>query len=100
YLHITGIAVADRRRCYAVPGSTSAHTRVPSPGGLSMPKRPPRAAIRAAGPRRPEPLNMAAPPTPSSATSMRTTPFARVARIVAGDAPEYLATLVSDSATT
>ena len=47
----------------------SARILVPSPGRLTIPRRPSRASTRSARPRRPEPRFGSAPPTPSSSTS-------------------------------
>ena len=58
----------------------SAHTRVPAEAGLSSPSRPSRASTRSASPRRPEPREGSAPPIPSSTTSTRAAPLARLIR--------------------
>src|SRR6185369_622981 len=67
---------------HGVLGDHDAHgsctaIRVPAPGGLSMASVPPWAATRSAMPGRPIPALVSAPPTPSSTTRRRSTPFSR-----------------------
>src|SRR5436190_22534235 len=75
----------------------SPRTRVPPPLGLQTRRRPPSDSTRSASPRKPEPLSVFAPPTPSSRTSTTSSPFARLTWTLAREARAYLATFVSPS---
>src|SRR3954464_2439203 len=81
------------------PHGISACRRVPSPAGLVTRRCPPSASTRSLRPRSPEPPAAFAPPTPSSTTSITTTPFARTTSTLALDACAYFATLVRLSET-
>src|SRR5262249_43733024 len=78
----------------------SALSRVPTPGGLSRTSVPPSASTRSDSPRSPDPPAGSAPPSPSSATSTRATPFRRCTVTETACAEAYFATFASASATT
>ena len=83
-----------------VASGISARTNVPAPAGLSIssvPSSARRGRRARGGPSRPA---GSAPPTPSSATTTRSTPFDLADLDPADDACAYLATFVSASATT
>src|SRR5947207_2045104 len=90
---------------HAVVGEEYAHgvcarIRFPSAGGLTTSRRPSTIVRRSARPRSPLPASGWAPPMPSSRTSITACPFWRCTDTLAWCAPAYLATFVSDSATT
>ena len=91
------------RECMSAVSSVSgisARTAVPAPGGLSISSVPSRTATRSSRPRRPDPPEGSAPPTPSSETITRSAPFDRATSTRADDACAYFATFVSVSAMT
>ena len=75
--------------------------RVPSPGGLSTPKRPPTVSMRSASPSRPEPrADVRAADAVVDDLDPHDAVDRRQAHVARCDACAYFATFVSDSETT
>src|SRR3954454_11194653 len=86
--------------CDHDPQGSSASTRVPDLGGLSIRRLPPSAATRSAMPISPEPPAARAPPTPSSRTVTTRLPLCFAAVSTTSVARACLAALASASLAT